>query len=177
MIPVGNTRIAINLTQTLPGASSSPLTTNGLIKGDDIGCLVNGSGWAGGGGFGPLPGFIFVSGSVRSSTINLVLTETNAASTPSGFLPLQSNLTFMGTLNADGTMSGTVSDGCVRDSAGNFKQGTWAASGSQPYRKLPFLSPASLEFVEQLVEGGFVVFLRRLPVAGVPARKESSLPS
>lgn len=106
--PDGNTQIEIRLNQATIG--NSVVSSTGGVYGDDIGCnadrIGNASWWAGGGWS---PELAFLSGSVVNNVITFNLLESlgGFGGDPSG------HLLFTGTVNADGTMSGLVSDGCV----------------------------------------------------------------
>lgn len=121
--PDGNTIIKVPLAQVTKG--SSVLNGAGQGYADDVGC--NGGAQAGNfwyfqGGFNPV--VFFQSGQVQNSSLSLVLQISHqqipASNDPHG------QLNFIGILNADGTLSGTVTDECDTTNS-QPKQGTWTA--------------------------------------------------
>ena len=119
--PDGNTVIKIPLSQAAKG--SSVLSSSGQAYGDDVGCNgMAGNFWSMQGGFNPV--VFFQSGQVQNKTLSLVVQVSQQATPPSN--TAHGQLMFTGMVNADGSLSGTVTDQCDV-SNGQLKQGTWTA--------------------------------------------------
>ena len=120
------TKITVPLTQDVAG-STSTLSSSSAIVGSDLGCKAPTSSWIAVGA-GTRADFTITSGTLQSSAVNLTLHEFSSATLPPGVTLAEGNMTFMGTLNPDGTMSGSMMDTCVLDASNNAKQGTWTAT-------------------------------------------------
>jgi hypothetical protein len=121
------TRVTVILTQDVAG-STSTISSSAGGSGNDLACTSPAAGTWSTPGASTLSGFTLTSGTIQSSAINLTLHEfANFVNVPPGITLPTGTMTFMGTLNADGTMSGTTTDTCVLDANGDAKQGTWTA--------------------------------------------------
>ena len=112
------TAIAISLTQSDAFLSLAPSTT---IYDGNVGCDNNNNWWnltltsgPGNWEYGTYS-FDFVSGQVSGKTVNLVLNERMGANDTSS---AHGPLTFQGTVQTDGSISGTVADSCILTQSG-----------------------------------------------------------
>jgi hypothetical protein len=121
------TEIAVVLTQSSGILSSS----SGIYLGN-TGCDTSSSWWYNTGPYNGAwdsvtYGFNFGSGQVSENTVTLTLAE---AMSFQGGQPVGSSgtLTLLGTVQSDGTISGTLTDSCVLDATGKPTNQTFAAA-------------------------------------------------
>lgn len=113
----GTTQIDISLVQ-----SGGVLSAQSTIPAMNVGCRKGGS-WAGQSGgwlttIGTTTIFTFNTGTLVDQTVNISLTESVPA--PGGLVA--GTLVFTGTVQSDGSLAGSVTDGCTGSSA------TWTAT-------------------------------------------------
>ena len=121
------TEIAISLNQ-----SNAIVTTSETLYTGNTGCDLNGSWWYATGPYNSgweygTYSFAFDSGLVSGNTVTLTLIE---AASFQGGQPTAPNgqLKLLGTVQADGSIKGTLTDGCVLDSNGNMSNQTFTAT-------------------------------------------------
>ena len=118
----GPTEIGISLVQ-----NGSVLTTDKPVYSINTACEGPGSIWSTAGGWNSaMASFVFESGALVGHTVTFTLNETKDVNDPTGAAHGEVMLT--GNWNADGTMSGTLIDGCNANASSDWTASRTAGS-------------------------------------------------